>query len=99
MSLNDLVKRKDVIKAIVDAKDSDICQKEQVLFYIDQVPAAKPNNGRWVAEKTHGFFTPGGNPVYHCSECGWIFGSHRLFPDYKFCPGCGANMNSKGDIR
>lgn len=51
----------------------------------------------WVAEHGGGF-TPGGNPIYHCSKCGWIFGSHMIFPDYAFCPECGRRMANVGRV-
>ena len=54
--------------------------------------ADKPK-GRWVARiENQGGFTPAGNAVRSCSECGWIFGSHMIYPNYKYCPNCGAKM-------
>lgn len=54
---------------------------------------AERRHGEWVAErKNQGGFTPGGNSVMSCSCCGWIYGAHRIVPDYNFCPNCGADM-------
>ena len=39
-----------------------------------------------------GGYTPGGNTLKVCSNCGWEFGTHMIYPDYKFCPMCGAAM-------
>ena len=54
------------------------------------------NNAKWVAEH-HGGFSPGGNPLYRCSCCGWAYGTHSLFPSYRFCPECGCRMNVRED--
>lgn len=43
----------------------------------------------WAAEPSHGYFTPGGNAVRKCAKCGWVFGAHMIYPDYRFCPMCG----------
>lgn len=43
----------------------------------------------------HGGFSPGGNPLYRCSNCNWIFGTHMLHPNYRYCPECGSVMKSK----
>lgn len=61
-------------------------------------PPVRPSRprGEWIADpKNQGGFTPGGNAVMSCSCCGWIYGAHRIFPDYNYCPNCGADM--KGD--
>ena len=47
----------------------------------------------WKPEKTGGF-SPGGNPLYRCSNCGWIFGTHMIFPNFRYCPECGSLMNN-----
>lgn len=69
---------------------------ECVMECIDNMPAYDPvKHGQWLGQIGSGF-TPGGNAVYFCSECKWIFGSHRVFPNYKFCPNCGVKMD-KGE--
>ena len=45
----------------------------------------------WVPERAGGF-TPGGNPIYHCSNCGYVYGSHELYPQAKYCKGCERRM-------
>ena len=61
---------------------------------IRSIPAAdvvERKKGRW--KQVHvGGFTPGGNCLSVCSECGWEFGTHRIYPDYNYCPNCGAKM-------
>ena len=51
------------------------------------------NNAYWRPEKTGGY-SPGGNPLYKCSNCGWVFGTHMIIPNYKYCPECGSLMKN-----
>lgn len=50
------------------------------------------NTAYWKKEKTGGF-SPGGNPLYRCSNCGWVYGTHSVFPTFRYCPECGKKMN------
>ena len=60
----------------------------------------KPIYGHW--EKIHGYVTPGGDPVWCCSECGkgiHVYGiEHTTYgadiADHQWvaCPNCGAIM-------
>ena len=62
----------------------------------DALYAIDRPRGEWIVEpKNQGGFTPGGNAVKSCSNCGWIYGAHRIVPDYNFCPNCGAKMRGK----
>ena len=50
---------------------------------------------KWI--HLHGFFTPGGNPCYKCSNC-----SYETCPPIgkelpERCPVCDAQMEEKGD--
>ncbi len=45
----------------------------------------------------HGGFSPGGNPLYRCSNCKWCFGTHMAFPNFRYCPDCGAKMEVEHD--
>lgn len=59
--------------------------------------------GKWV--KVYGYATPGGDPVWKCSECGkglHVYGvEHRSYGadvsdgQWKACPNCGADMRGK----
>ena len=55
-------------------------------------------NGRyesyWEPEH-HGGFSPGGNPLYRCHNCKWVFGTHMIYPNFRYCPECGYRMISK----
>ena len=68
----------------------------------DDIPSAVPERkkGEWV--KVSGYFTPGGDPVWKCSECGkgmHVYGIeansyNRDYADGQWvsCPNCGADM-------
>ena len=47
---------------------------------------------RWLDVTRPGQVTCGGNPVYACSNCGGVYGSHELFPTARYCRECGARM-------
>ena len=55
------------------------------------IPQPQRKKGKWKQVRVNGF-TPGGNCLSVCSECGWEFGTHMIYPDYNFCPNCGADM-------
>ena len=46
----------------------------------------------WVDVTRPGQVTCGGNPVYACGNCGYIYGSFELFPSANYCENCGAKM-------
>ena len=88
------------------AIDADALKKDLTRFYnnevtakqlIDEQPTIEPRKkGKW--KQVHvGGFTPGGNSLSVCSECGWEFGTHRIYPDYNFCPNCGADMREDAE--
>ena len=52
--------------------------------------------GKWFQVHVDGF-TPGGNCLSICSECGWKFETHMIYPDYNFCPNCGADMREDAE--
>ncbi len=61
---------------------------------------AQPKTGKWI--EVHGFCTPGGDPVWACSECGkgihvygiehGTYGADVSDEQWKACPNCGAMM-------
>ena len=53
-------------------------------------------HGKWMTKKSEGY-TPGGNGIIYCSNCGWEYGAHTMHCDYNFCPYCGARMTEKGE--
>ncbi len=65
-------------------------------------PTIEPERktGKWI--KVHGYCTPGGDPVWACSECGkgihvygiehGTYGADIADDQWKACPNCGAKM-------
>lgn len=77
-----------------------------VLSAIRSAPTVQPApvvHGRWV--KVPGFATPGGDPVWRCSECGkgqHVYGiEHGSYGvdvsdgQWVTCPNCGAKMDGE----
>lgn len=66
----------------------------------EHLPSAQPKTGKWIT--VHGYCTPGGDPVWACSECGkgrHVYGiEHGSYGrdvsdgQWKACPNCGARM-------
>lgn len=68
---------------------------------INDMPTVEERKtGRWI--EVHGFCTPGGDPVWACSECGkgihvygiehGTYGADVSDGQWKACPNCGAKM-------
>lgn len=71
---------------------------------IAAMPTIEPKIGKWI--KARGSWcTPGGDPVWECSECGkgvhvygiehGTYGSDVADDQWVACPNCGADMRSK----
>ena len=57
---------------------------------IDAVPVV---HGRWILGHVEpGYYTPGGNRPWVCSECGEVISWRLDKPGYNYCPNCGAKM-------
>ena len=80
----------------------DIKALISVLPAVDAVPVV---HGRWV--RVHGYCTPGGDPVWACSECGkgehvygiehGTYGADIADGQWVSCPNCGAMMDGDPD--
>lgn len=117
--MSDLIRRQDAIDALKkimfthlfecgeyigeDTREVSIMNAEKALDVIETLPSAEPERktGKWV--KVSGYFTPGGDPVWKCSECGkgiHVYGIeapsyNRDYTDghqWVACPNCGADM-------
>jgi len=64
---------------------------------IEYIPSAEPERkkGEWIKEDLSGYLTPGGNSIYHCSECGHTEGPWPHPRLTNFCPNCGADMRGE----
>lgn len=50
-------------------------------------------HGKWVLGNVEpGYFTPGGNRPWICSDCGWPASYMLGKPNERYCPNCGAKM-------
>ena len=100
--------RRDVnaIKAVPSAQPEYTEQDVRDSFnsgYACGMEAAQPKTGKWIT--VHGFCTPGGDPVWACSECGkgvHVYGiEHNSYGcdvsdgRWKACPNCGAMMGGE----
>ena len=109
MKKDDLISRSAAIKAVSDLYWMD----ERLLNFKKEIDAAFDNiknlpavdavpvvHGRWV--KVNGYYTPGGDPVWRCSECGkgqhvygiehGSYGADVADGQWVACPNCGAKM-------
>ena len=87
----------------MDAK-SYMAGMEYVLNQIDALPTIEERKtGKWI--RVHGFATPGGDPVWCCSECGkgvhvygiehGTYGADISDGQWKACPNCSALMEGE----
>ena len=109
--MDDLISRAAAIEAFdderVDRNYGDV-SPESVIEVIESIPAvdaAPVVHGRWV--NVLGYATPGGDPVWKCSECGkgvhvygiehGSYGAEIADGQWVSCPNCGARMD--GDAK
>ena len=107
--MSDLILRAAAIEAFdderVDRNYGDV-SPESVIEVIESSPAvdaAPVVHGRWV--KVPGYATPGGDPVWRCSECGkgvhvygiehGTYGAEVADGQWVSCPNCGARMDGE----
>ena len=72
---------------------------EEILL---QMPTINPDDlrprGRWILGHVEpGYFTPGGNRPWICSNCGYLTSWMLDKPKENFCPNCGAKMIGEND--
>lgn len=106
----ELIEREALVEAFVDA-DPDVMvdygpdygsewgfSREAVAKIIQSLPtidAAPVVRARW-RTKRGSYITGGGDPLWECSRCEYIYGASLLPPKYHYCPNCGARMGGKG---
>lgn len=106
----DLISRKDAISALKALEESaPTAQHVSAIFDCEDTIRALPSaelgrkKGHWV--KVGGYFTPGGDPVWKCSECGkgmHVYGIEAISYNSNYadgqwvaCPNCGADMTEE----
>lgn len=95
--MQDLIDRQAAIDAVTPFDD-----EYRIRDAIEDLPSAQPERkrGKWIyGEDEYGI------DGYHCDKCGffvpWDY-AHKFInyiEDYKFCPGCGADMREVDDER
>ena len=95
--MSDLISRQAAIDAVTPFDD-----EYRIRDAIEDLPSAQPERkrGKWIyGEDEYGI------DGYHCDKCGffvpWDY-AHKFInyiEDYKFCPGCGADMREVDDER
>ena len=68
-------------------------------FILERQPTIEAKEvvrGEWiVGDVEPGYFTPGGNRPWVCSECGEVVSWYLDKPKENFCSNCGADMRKK----
>ena len=112
--------RDEVVNCLLDCEDRaygyhlnekvlgfPVGQFENVMHAAAAMLKAEEKRGRWVI--VHGYFTPGGDPVWACSECGkgmhvygiehGSYGADIADGQWVACPNCGTKMDDGYDAR
>lgn len=76
---------------------------EELQELIDRFPEEKQKKGKWI--RVGGYVTPGGDPVWRCSNCGkgkhvWgiehnSYGADVADHQWVACPNCGIEMEGE----
>lgn len=93
-----------ISETLVDESNGHITPEQAIEKIRDYMYSMKiPPKGHWV--KVSGFATPGGDPVWECSECGkgrhvhgiehGSYGSDVSDGQWVSCPNCGADMRGE----
>ena len=105
---NDLIRRKDAIDAIFKTCRRTCSLSHALEKVLEQLPSAQSElkRGKWVEAKGS-WCTPGGDPVWECSECGkgrhvygvehGSYGGDVADGQWVSCPNCGAEMENNDD--
>ena len=90
--MTEYIEREALRDALYDA-DAITMSGVKILNQFPVADVAPVRHGRWVLGNVEpGYFTPGGNRPWICSECekviSWMLGK----PKESYCPNCGAKM-------
>lgn len=85
------------IEAAINNNGMGCVVGKTMMRYLKRQPAAdveEVKHGRWILGHVEpGYFTPGGNRPWVCSECGQVVSWRLDKPKENFCHNCGAKMN------
>ena len=101
--MSDLISRQAAIDEVKQLYEwHDTVTEDRLINHLKRLPSAQPERkrGKWIyGEDEYGI------DGYHCDKCGffvpWDY-AHKFInyiEDYKFCPGCGADMREVDDER
>ena len=95
--MTEYIEREALRDALYDA-DAITMSGVKILNQFPVADVAPVRHGRWVLGNVEpGYFTPGGNRPWICSECekviSWMLGK----PKESYCPNCGAKMDGGAD--
>ena len=110
LALDYLIEAQDYITSMYNPNDMAECQILKEIDILIQKAinclekTSEQKKGRWI--KIGGFFTPGGDPVWKCSECGkgiHVYGieantyNSDITDGHQWvaCPNCGAKMENE----
>ena len=90
--MSDLVEREAVLEAV-----SEGCQELRGVYgrceeLINALPSVTHKSGKWI--ELPKALNPNENPC-ECSECGHVLSFMNCYPKSKYCPNCGAKMESE----
>lgn len=106
--MSDLISRKALIMNLVDWQMGDFADArheyeyvilDKVIKGIEEFPTVEAKevvHGKWIlGDVKPGYFTPGGNRPWICSECGKVVSWWLDKPTENFCSNCGADMRGE----
>lgn len=92
--------------SVSDSEDDWLSGIRDAVIELESLPTVEleQKKGHWV--KVGGYFTPGGDPVWKCSECGkgmHVYGIEEISYNRNYtdghqwvaCPNCGADMRNE----
>ena len=90
--------------ATADCRPGERCADYRRIKELPTADVAPVRHGRWIKAKGS-WVTPGGDPVWECSECGkgrhvygiehGTYGSDVAAHQWVACPNCGAKMDKE----
>lgn len=104
----------DFFDCVEDDSESPITHHDEQLLSLNKaittkikaLPSVERKTGKWV--KVGGYATPGGDPVWYCSECGkglhvygiehGTYGKDVSDGQWVACPNCGARMEQDDEV-
>ena len=99
-----LEKGRTMAEFCIHEKHGGMCEKTDTYCnlgacpYEDLKEYAPVKHGKWVLGNVEpGYFTPGGNRPWICSDCGWLASYMLGKPNERYCPNCGAKMDGECD--